>query len=42
MRAFHTVLIGSAVLAALAPQGTAHFRLIEPASWIQEAPNGDP
>ena len=42
MRAFHTALIGSAVLAALAPQGIAHFRLIEPASWIQEAPNGDP
>jgi hypothetical protein len=42
MRAFQTVLIGSAVLAALAPQGTAHFKLVEPASWLQEAPNGDP
>jgi hypothetical protein len=42
MRVLQTVLVGSAVLAALAPQGIAHFRLLEPASWLQEAPNGDP
>jgi len=42
MKAIQTVLVGSAVLAALAQQGIAHFRLMEPASWLQEAPNGDP
>jgi hypothetical protein len=42
MRGLQAVLFGSAVLAAIAPQGMAHFHLIEPASWLQEAPNGDP
>ena len=42
MRVFRHVLIGAAALAALAPLGMAHFRLLEPASWLQEAQNGDP
>src|SRR5579863_6103708 len=42
MRAFPTILSGAAVLALLAPQGIAHFHLVEPASWLQEAQNGDP
>jgi hypothetical protein len=42
MRVFPTILFGAAVLAVLAPQGIAHFRLVEPASWLQEAQNGDP
>ena len=42
MRVFLTVLLGSAVLAILAPQGIAHFRLLEPGSWLQEGQNGDP
>src|SRR5882757_3991743 len=42
MKILQTVLVGSAPLAALAPQGIAHFKLMEPASWLQEAPNGDP
>ena len=42
MRFPRNLLIASAALAALVPQGNAHFRLIEPLSRIQEAPNGDP
>ena len=39
---FPTVLFGVAVLAVLAPQGSAHFHLLEPASWLQETAIGDP
>jgi hypothetical protein len=42
VRHFRALLFGSAVLVVLAPQGGAHFRLLEPASWLQEAQNGDP
>ena len=42
MRIPRNFLIASAALAALLPQGNAHFRLDEPLSWIKEAPNGDP
>ena len=42
MRVLPTLLFGSAALAVVAPQAIAHFHLIEPASWLQEAPNGDP
>jgi len=42
MRIFPTLLLSSLALAALAPLGMAHFTLLEPASWLQEAPNGDP
>src|SRR6516164_5596296 len=37
-----TVLCGCALLGAFAPAMVAHFRLLEPASWLQEGPNGDP
>jgi hypothetical protein len=40
------VLTGSGLLVILlapfAPQAVAHFRLLEPASWLTEGPNGDP
>src|SRR5579859_2478794 len=42
MTKLQTVLSGCALLAALAPVGLAHFRLLEPASWLVEGPTGDP
>lgn len=42
MKRIKNLLFGSAALVLLAPQGFAHFRLLEPASWLQEAENGDP
>ena len=36
MRTF-TILLGGCLLFALAPRGVAHFRLLEPASWLQES-----
>lgn len=37
------VLLGGVVLLALVPRGWAHFRLLEPASWIVESAElGDP
>lgn len=42
MKTFQIVLCNCALVAALVPQGAAHFRLLEPASWLQEAANGDP
>src|SRR5580700_4543559 len=42
MKLFQDLLTGSIVLAILAPAGGAHFRLIEPASWLQESQVGDP
>jgi hypothetical protein len=41
MRTFN-VLLGGCLLFALAPRGLAHFRLLEPASWLQESDLGDP
>jgi len=41
MRTF-TILLGGCLLLALAPRSVAHFRLLEPASWLQEAELGDP
>jgi hypothetical protein len=41
MRTF-TILLGGCLLLALAQRGLAHFRLLEPASWIQESDLGDP
>ncbi|PWU10075.1 MAG: hypothetical protein C5B51_04945 [Terriglobia bacterium] len=32
----------AALLGAFAPGAIAHFRLLEPASWIEEGPLGDP
>src|SRR5215470_5608628 len=37
-----TILVGGCVLFALTPRGAAHFRLLEPASWLQESELGDP
>jgi hypothetical protein len=42
MRLFQSLLLGSVALAVLAPDGGAHFRLLEPASWLQESNIGDP
>jgi hypothetical protein len=42
MRLFHNLLLGSVALVVLSPEGEAHFRLIEPASWLQESQIGDP
>lgn len=42
MRLLQNLLLGSAALTILTPEGGAHFRLIEPASWLQESPIGDP
>ena len=42
MRLFASVLFGAAALAVLAPRGGAHFRLLEPASWLEESQLGDP
>jgi len=39
---FKAILIGTVALAIIAPSGIAHFRLLEPASWIQENQLGDP
>ena len=42
MRTF-TILMGGCLLFALAPRGLAHFRLLEPASWLHESEElGDP
>jgi hypothetical protein len=37
-----TALLGAALLLVLAPRSFAHFRLLEPASWLQESELGDP
>jgi hypothetical protein len=42
MRNVQTLLYGGVLLAALASPGIAHFRLLEPASWLEEGPLGDP
>src|SRR5580700_4800413 len=42
MRTF-AILFGGCLLFALAPRAVAHFRLLEPASWLQESEAlGDP
>src|ERR1700686_4355886 len=42
MRKFQTLLSGCVLVIALASAGIAHFRLLEPASWLEEGPLGDP
>ena len=43
MRRFTILLGGRLLLLALTPRGVAHFRLLEPASWLQESEAfGDP
>ena len=38
-----TILLGGCLLLAIAPRGFAHFRLLDPASWLQESEElGDP
>src|SRR5215813_7819485 len=42
MKFSNAILLGVAATAALAPFAHAHFRLLEPASWIEENQLGDP
>ena len=42
MKLVGNLLLTCAGLALLAPQGGAHFRLLEPASWLEESQLGDP
>ncbi|MBZ5633926.1 MAG: hypothetical protein LAO55_12455 [Acidobacteriia bacterium] len=42
MRPFLSLSFALAATAAMAPFAGAHFRLLEPASWIEENPLGDP
>src|SRR4051812_48790425 len=42
MTLYRALLIGSALVTVAATQAVAHFRLIAPASWIQENQLGDP
>lgn len=43
MRTLFAIVLGVCLLSALAPSGLAHFRLLEPASWLQESEElGDP
>ncbi len=37
-----SILLGGWLLLALAPRAAAHFRLLEPASWLHESELGDP
>jgi hypothetical protein len=42
VRFLNRLLLGSAALVVLVPPSSAHFRLLEPASWIEEDKLGDP
>src|SRR5579862_1220807 len=42
MKRFYALFGGWVLLGVLAPAGMAHFRLLEPASWIEESALGDP
>jgi hypothetical protein len=42
MRKVQILLSGCTLAVALAPAGSAHFRLLEPASWLQEDQLGNP
>ncbi|HEY2844426.1 MAG TPA: SCE4755 family polysaccharide monooxygenase-like protein [Bryobacteraceae bacterium] len=42
MRRLLGLAFALAATAAIAPFASAHFRLLEPASWIEENPMGDP
>jgi len=42
MRLTTAVLPAMVILATAVPFASAHFKLLEPASWITEADNGDP
>lgn len=42
MKLSSAALLACAVTAGVTPLASAHFRLLEPASWIEEGPLGDP
>jgi hypothetical protein len=42
LRDLKTLLCGCVLLATLVPSAIAHFRLLEPASWLEEGTLGDP
>ena len=42
MKLTHTSLFAALATAALVPQASAHFHLVEPPSWIEENNLGDP
>ncbi len=42
MKKFWSLLFVSMAATVVAPQASAHFKLLEPASWLQEDPKGDP
>lgn len=42
MKTLQTLLFSSVMIVTLAPQAGAHFKLLEPASWLQEDAKGDP
>jgi hypothetical protein len=42
MKLSHSLLLGTIASVALAPTIAAHFRLLEPASWLEESQIGDP
>jgi hypothetical protein len=42
MNLFRSTICGAVLVGALASQGSAHFILMEPASWLQENKLGDP
>ena len=42
MRQFTRVFLAFAMAAAVVPVGHAHFKLLEPASWLVEGERGDP
>jgi len=42
MKIFGNLLFASMTLTVIAPQAGAHFKLLEPASWLQENAKGDP
>jgi hypothetical protein len=42
MKLSQSLLLGSVAVVALAPAIRAHFRLLEPASWLEESQLGDP
>jgi hypothetical protein len=42
MKKLWSLLFVSMTGTVLAPQASAHFKLLEPASWLQEDPRGDP
>jgi hypothetical protein len=42
MKLSQSLFFGAAVLVVLTPEIGAHFRMLEPAGWLEESPLGDP